>query len=253
MIDPTNSDEPLYRQVVRVLVGDMESGRLPVGTRLPTEQELSARLNVSRHTVREALRHLRSDGRVMSRQGSGSVIVEKSQSQRYVHAVSHLSELFQYASETRLVIDKSSVVVADAKLAARLDCSPKREWLHMEGIRYSADDMTPIGASDIYVHATYGRIRNFIGKRPGPIYAWIESEYDERVVEVRQTIRATAIPDHLAEPLNAPAGSPALEIERVYRSDRNKVIEIAFSIHPADRFSYSATLRRQVEADPETT
>lgn len=55
---------------LRLLISD---GRVPVGTRLPSERELSARLGVSRTTVTRAYGHLRERGYLSSRQGSGSV------------------------------------------------------------------------------------------------------------------------------------------------------------------------------------
>lgn len=65
--------EPAYRglaEALRVLVTD---GRIPVGTRLPSERELTAALDVSRATVTRAYAELREHGYVRSRQGSGSV------------------------------------------------------------------------------------------------------------------------------------------------------------------------------------
>jgi len=82
-----------------------------------------------------------------------------------------------------------------------------------------------------------------IGKRTGPIYTWIEDMYDERVVEVVQTLRAVTVADAPAARLAVPAGSAALEIERVYKSAKHRIIEVAFNLHPADRFSYSISLR----------
>jgi GntR family transcriptional regulator len=82
-----------------------------------------------------------------------------------------------------------------------------------------------------------------IGKRTGPIYTWIEEMYDERIVEVVQTLRAVTVPLAIAKKLAVAAGSPALEIERVYKTAKNRVIEVAFNLHPADRFSYSISLR----------
>jgi GntR family transcriptional regulator len=248
MINRKAPPEPLYKQVVRKLLADIETGKLPIGTRLPAENDLSKQLGISRHTVREALRQLRSDGTITSRQGSGWVIADAGQPSRYIHAVSDLSELLQYAAETRLSIDRSEFIEADAKLASRLNCSPGREWLLLEGLRYGADRDSPIGWTQVYVHASYGRIRNLVGKRAGPVSSWIESEFGEQVIEVRQTIRATNIPEHLAEILGAEAGSPALEVERVYLTSRDKVIEVAFSIHPAERFSYFVSLRRKSDA-----
>jgi DNA-binding transcriptional MocR family regulator len=64
---------PAYRGVadaIRLLVAD---GRVPVGTRLPSERELTAGLGVSRTTVTRAYAELRDRGYLTSRQGSGSV------------------------------------------------------------------------------------------------------------------------------------------------------------------------------------
>ncbi|MGH3333165.1 MAG: PLP-dependent aminotransferase family protein [Nocardioidaceae bacterium] len=55
---------------LRMLISD---GRIPVGTRLPSERELTARLGVSRTTVTRAYAHLRERGYLVSRQGSGSL------------------------------------------------------------------------------------------------------------------------------------------------------------------------------------
>ncbi|MBD8661568.1 PLP-dependent aminotransferase family protein [Frigoribacterium sp. CFBP 8754] len=56
---------------VRLLVVD---GRLPVGTRLPSERDLSAHLGVSRTTVAAAYASLRETGHVQSVRGSGSTV-----------------------------------------------------------------------------------------------------------------------------------------------------------------------------------
>ena len=58
-VDP-KSDGPLYLQVVRALKDEIVSGVYPVGSQLPTEEELCERFSVSRYTVREALRRLRA-------------------------------------------------------------------------------------------------------------------------------------------------------------------------------------------------
>jgi DNA-binding transcriptional MocR family regulator len=56
---------------IRLLVLD---GRLPVGTRLPSERDLSAQLGVSRTTVAAAYAALRDGGHIDSVRGSGSVV-----------------------------------------------------------------------------------------------------------------------------------------------------------------------------------
>ena len=66
---------PVYRGLadgLRLLIAD---GRVPVGTRLPSERDLTAALGVSRTTVSRAYAELRDRGYLTSRQGSGSVAV----------------------------------------------------------------------------------------------------------------------------------------------------------------------------------
>jgi GntR family transcriptional repressor for pyruvate dehydrogenase complex len=53
------------------LRAQVEVGELAPGDRLPTEQQLAARHGVSRTVVREAVHQLRSQGLLVSRQGSG--------------------------------------------------------------------------------------------------------------------------------------------------------------------------------------
>jgi DNA-binding transcriptional MocR family regulator len=55
---------------LRLLVSD---GRVPAGTRLPSERELTAELGLSRTTVTRAYAVLRDHGYLVSRRGSGSV------------------------------------------------------------------------------------------------------------------------------------------------------------------------------------
>lgn len=64
----------LAEQVTAHLTADIRSGRLRPGDRLPTEQELTSLLKVSRTVVREAVAGLRADGLVITRRGSGAYV-----------------------------------------------------------------------------------------------------------------------------------------------------------------------------------
>jgi len=66
----------LYQQVAEQIARLIELGELQVGDRLPPERELSARLGVSRPTVREAMIALEISGLVEVRTGSGVYITD---------------------------------------------------------------------------------------------------------------------------------------------------------------------------------
>ncbi|MDQ0471452.1 FadR/GntR family transcriptional regulator [Labrys wisconsinensis] len=63
-------------QVADWFAREIRSGRFASGEKLPTEQELIGQFNVSRTVIREAMASLRSEGLVVSRQGSGVFVAD---------------------------------------------------------------------------------------------------------------------------------------------------------------------------------
>jgi len=70
--DSTMSDS-VYEELIQLIV----QGEFEVGKKLPTENVLSKRLNVSRPILRRALKQLRNDDVIVSRQGSGSFVKKR--------------------------------------------------------------------------------------------------------------------------------------------------------------------------------
>lgn len=67
---------PLYEQLFAGLQVAIATGRIAPGTRLPASRTLAGDLGVSRTTVLEAFRKLRSEGYVESRVGDGTYVTE---------------------------------------------------------------------------------------------------------------------------------------------------------------------------------
>ena len=65
---------PLYIQIAESLLERIMSGELAPDERLPSERELSKSLNVSRMTIRAALRELGNKGLLVRRPGDGTYI-----------------------------------------------------------------------------------------------------------------------------------------------------------------------------------
>jgi len=66
-----NSEIPKYRQVVDLLVSDIEAGIFKVGQRIPSINETSEELLISRDTVEKAYVYLRKKGILASVRGKG--------------------------------------------------------------------------------------------------------------------------------------------------------------------------------------
>lgn len=72
MRSPAGSGQPKYHQLKALLVESIRRGELPDGSFLPSEDELTRLHAVSRTTVRAALKELREEGVVVTRQGQPS-------------------------------------------------------------------------------------------------------------------------------------------------------------------------------------
>ena len=95
--EPTS--QPLYVQVAHTLQTRIQQGLYPIGSLLPTENELAGSFGVSRQTVRQAIAHLRQLRLLSARKGIGTR-VEASQPERsYYQALQSLADLFQFASD----------------------------------------------------------------------------------------------------------------------------------------------------------
>ena len=107
--------ENLSQRVVRSLTASIAGGRIRVGEKLPTEQELCGEFGVSRTVVREAISSLRADGLVVSHQGKG-VFVQRSRPDAFQIDPSEL----EAAQEVIKVLELRIGVEAEAAaLAAR--------------------------------------------------------------------------------------------------------------------------------------
>ncbi|NWF67734.1 MAG: PLP-dependent aminotransferase family protein [Chloroflexi bacterium] len=69
-----DGEEPIYRQLIRHIRMQIESGTLPAGTRLPASRDLARQLNVSRISVVNAYAELRSEGFLSAHAGRGTFV-----------------------------------------------------------------------------------------------------------------------------------------------------------------------------------
>ena len=91
---------------------EITAGNWRVGEQLPNEASLSARLGVSRGTVREAVRALVAQGMLETRQGSGTYVLSAADTTRSLDRIRHTSLRDRF--ETRAALE-----VEAARLAAQ--------------------------------------------------------------------------------------------------------------------------------------
>ncbi|PYP66553.1 MAG: hypothetical protein DMD26_07425 [Gemmatimonadetes bacterium] len=119
-------------QVANELIDGIGGGIYPVGGLLPTEMELCKQYRISRSTVREALRKLRDVGLISRQRRVGTKVLSRAPSASYRQPTNSISDLLQYADDTRVEILAKKRLVCDPTLADQLECRVGRSWLRID-------------------------------------------------------------------------------------------------------------------------
>lgn len=236
---------PRYRRLADLLRAEIEAGQHPVGSQLPTESELCEAHEVSRHTVRDALRLLAELGLIQRRQGSGSLVIADEPPKGYVHSMRSLNELFQYASHTSLRYSSTGLRAPGRDYEADIGPGWDEEWLSAEGIRLDEAGRVPIAHVKIWINPRFAAIEPELSRIQGAIYAQIEQEYGVEAEEVEQIIRIAPAPPEAAAALGLRAKSVVGRVTRRYLYGGGNVLMVSINHHPPERFSYSMLLRRE--------
>ena len=236
-----------YVALARLLASDIESGRYRVGARIPTESELQQRFDVSRHTVREALRDLKARGLVTARAGIGTVVRAKPTGTRLMMGIGTLHELIQFVEATRTQLIERREVIADDELAQKLGAKAGQQWVEASVLRFLPQEHLPVSVMSLYVRPEHASVLGMIDGAKQPVFSLLERHHEVRIAEVRQQIVACALGKAAARALTARAGSPALEITRLYLDAWDRTMLVSIGQYPSDRYSHDTKFRIQGE------
>ena len=228
--------QPRYALLREALLKDIGSGKYPVGSLLPPENELSRRYGVSRHTVREAFRKLADNGLISRRAGIGTIVCEPQARPPHVAGLGSLPDLFEHTNTTRLVVLDHADVVADRKLADALGCEPGSQWLALRALRYLIDEDMPIAFARISLRPEVGAIRARLRGRHMSIYSMLEQHHGQVIHTVGQEIAATLMPSDAARLLDVRNRTPALHLQRTYLDRKERLLAVSSNLYPAERF-----------------
>lgn len=129
-------NKPMYRQIADALREKINTGELKPGDALPTESSLQEAFNVSRVTVRQALKLLTEEQIVESIQGSGTYVKEERVNYDIYQLTGFCEKLADRNVDTHSDVSVFEVVKADERLAARLAINPDDKVWHVKRVRF---------------------------------------------------------------------------------------------------------------------
>ncbi len=112
---------PAYVKIYRGLKSEIQKGTYPIGAFLPKESELELIYNVSRTTIRKAVKMLNQEGILEVRQGCGTRVRDYKAKQNYNKVTSVTESLRKRGYEVTTADMMVDTLEADSRLAMELE------------------------------------------------------------------------------------------------------------------------------------
>ena len=161
----------------------------------------------------------------------------------YTQSFDTLSELFQVAVETYLVLHETRRVVLNAELAERVGGQVGEVWFCVNGVRWTEPGGRSICMIESYIPPRFEHLLDALEHHDGPFFSLLEQHEDGPIRQVVQEIRAVAMPSRVSRHLGMRPDAIALQLLRRYITSEGVMIA-SFNWHPADQFTYTMHIDR---------
>jgi GntR family transcriptional regulator len=222
------------------LLAGLTGGTFVAGTKLPSEQELAQRFDVSRLTIREAVGSLVEAGYLTRRQGSGTY-VNSALPRRHAldTTVSYTAMIVEAGMRAGEVLLNRKVVSADEELAKRLQVDPGDALIRLERIR-TADERPVIYSVDHIPSALVDEVS------PDRFESSLYQLFEEQGFGVRSAsarLKPVIAGARLARLLEIAKGSPLLYIDEDDHDASGRAVMVSAEWHVPDIFEMHVNRR----------
>lgn len=236
-IDP-DSPVPKYFQLREILLDLIDSDELSIGAAIPSERELCQRFGLSRMTVRQAVDHLVSEGRLHRVPGKGTFVARPK-----IELALQLTSFTEDMRARGMVpgsrdLDRR-IVRASAHLAKELGIQPGEEVHFIERLRTADGEPLSIERAHIPVKLAPDLSEHDLTDRS--LYELLESRYGLVMDAGELTIDGGIADPSDADLLKLPRGGAVLLLQRRSFSG-GACAELGVSTYRADRYQLRTIL-----------
>ena len=232
-----SSPVPLYFQVAQHLEQMIESGELPMGTRLDNEADLAGQLGLSKPTMRRAIEYLVGRGLLIRKRGIGTQVLH-AKFTREVELTSLYDDLAKTGRDPSTKVTSFRTEAAPDALAAKLGIPAGTQVHVFERLRYA--DAEPLALMHNHVPAYLVRLTPEDLETQGFYNILRANGITMRIA--KQAIGARAATAAEARALGETKGAPLLTMERSAYDDQGRAVEHGQHLYRASRYSFDLTL-----------
>jgi GntR family transcriptional regulator len=236
-----DSSIPYYSQLKDILLEQINRGVFKARSELPSHADLCVKYNVSKAVVRQTLKELEIDGRIVQRRGKLATVAEQKIPQDLMQQLSgtyHLMTRLGYYPTTKVLLNR--VVPATESISERMQLNPGDLVIELERLRFIDDE--PFVFMKSYVpYNLCPKIAemDLTGKS---LIAETKKEYGYVISSSKRTIEAVSARDYEAKLLQIPKGAPLLLFNSVSYIEDGRSIGTTRALFRGDRARFDVEI-----------
>jgi GntR family transcriptional regulator len=229
------SGQPLWSQLYDDLTRRLEDGEFT--GQFPGELALVEEYDVSRHTVREALRRLRAEGRVTASRGRTSRPAPPGEIEQPLGSMYSLFASVEAAGQAQRSLVRDLRVLTDEAVAEQLGVPAGTPLVYLERLRLAGDQ--PLALDRAWLPADLAAPLLEADFTATALYDELHRRCGVRLTGGTEHIRAVEVTPAERELLAMPEGVAAFAIERTGVAD-GRAVEWRETLVRGDRFALRA-------------
>ena len=235
------SSTPLYEQLYVCVKDAIRKGVLKPGEKLPTEDEVSRRFQLSRPVIRQAYLELVNEGIINRERGRGSFVKQKEYKNMSMYSlVSFTEEAEQLNAKPYVKVIGMKMLIDDEEIHERMGLPMDEPILIIKRMRYL--DTEP--ASYIENYVSLKRFPNLVHVdfNHESLYHTFEEKYGCKPSKAHRKFLAKIVPNDLAGVLCVPTCSACHIIESVVFDQFDQVLEFSIEYFAGETNSFNLTV-----------
>lgn len=244
MVRSIQKDSPLslYYQLKQIIVDMIDKRELKENDKLPTEQELCNRFDISRATVRQALKELENEDYIYKIQGKGTFVSPKKFQQDLLKFYSFTEEMKKIGKKPTSKVLDFKIINVDRKIAEILQMVEGEKVYKFIRLRLANEIPMMLETTFIPYHLFPGIDKCMLEEKP--LYTILIEKYQTVFSKAEEIFRPILLTEEEAEKLNYIKGGPAILLERITYNQSDSVIEYTKSVARGDKFKYHVVLKK---------
>lgn len=245
MIDK-DSFVPVYYQLAKCLEKKILDGHLKSGDKIPSETELSEKLNISRMTVRKAFELLVKKNLIYSERGRGTFVAKLNFSDAFFKITEFFFDTEEQGMTPESKLLEVKIIDTPFKVANKLKTSNK-QVLHLSFLRVA--DNEPVVYERKYILINEDLIQKISKELLNSDIALFNISFSELIEQATDavslktdiTIKASLANREEAKLLNEKVGSPVLLVEQIVYGTNGNSIALGVYVYRGNKYKFSSS------------